>query len=64
MCASTIASTPGVGEGVGEGEGVGLGDGDATASVALALGVGEPAEGLPHAASNTTATRQRRSTTV
>jgi hypothetical protein len=62
MCASTIASTPGVGEGVGEGEGVVLGD--ATASVALALGVGEPADGLPHAASNTTATRQRRSTTV
>jgi len=64
MCASKIGSTLGVGEGVGEGDGVGLGDGEATATVAVAFGDGEPTAGRPHAASNTSATRNARAITL
>jgi hypothetical protein len=65
MCASKIGRIVGVGEGVGEGEGdgVGLGVGEATATVAVALGEGELAAGCPHAASNTSATSNRRAIT-
>ena len=63
MCASKIGRIVGVGEGVGEGDGdgVGVGVGDATATVAL--GDGEMAAGCPHAASNTSATSNRRAIT-
>jgi transketolase N-terminal domain/subunit len=66
MCASKIGRMVGVGEGVGEGDGVGLGVGvgEATATVAVAIGDGELAAGCPHAASNTTATSNRRAITL
>jgi len=62
MCASKIGRTLGVGEGVGEGEAVGLGD--AGGIVGVALGDGEPTAACPHAASNTTATSNRRAITL
>jgi hypothetical protein len=64
MCASKIGRIVGVGEGVGDGDGVGLGVGEAAASVADAVGDGAVTAGCPHAASNTTATSNKRPITL
>jgi hypothetical protein len=64
MCASKMGKIVGVGEGVGDGEGVGLSVGEAAATVAVAVGDGELTAGCPHAASNTSATSNRRAITL
>ena len=53
-----------MGEGVGDGDGVGLGVGEAAATVAVTVGDGALAAGCPHAASNTTATSNKRPITL